>query len=303
MNAVLWCGGTTPNWREAGCNGPACLLPLVDRPMVQHVVEQLVDAGYTSFHLLCDDSRPAVERALGDGSRWGARFAYWHAFDSSAPTLLPRFLDSGSALFAAAATMPLDERALTADDGKQVLFMNGTMPHWTGWSRLSRQAVAECTASLQSMTAPEPAMPPGAFAAIVVERVLDVRTPRAMLSSQALLLQGAVPNLELTGRQPERGVWIGRGASVHPSARLIAPVHVGSRARIGAQTEIGPFVVVGEGSLVDRGTVVRRASIAAGNYVGPDLDVDSSIAVGRMLIDTRLGVAVEVADRFLMDRL
>ena len=304
MNTVLWCGGTTEAWREAGCDGPACLRPLVDRPMVQHVIERLVDAGHSTFHLLCDEHQPALEQALGNGVRWGATFSYWRGTALANNALLRTLAGTGPVLFGTAATMPVHERALLADAGAGVtLFVTAAEHAWTGWAWMDAETVAACASTLPLTRAPEPACPRGAFSNADVEHLIDVRTPAALLASEALLLQGAIPDLELTGRQPEPGIWIGRGATVHASARLIAPVHVGPRAHVGAHAQVGPFVVVGEGSVVEHGTVLRRASISPGNYVGPDLDVDSAVAVGRMLVDTRLGVTVEVADRFLMDRL
>ena len=53
------------------------LLPLLDRPMLQCVVERLVRHGCTTLHVvLGDDPRP-VKALLGDGTRWGCRIV-WH---------------------------------------------------------------------------------------------------------------------------------------------------------------------------------------------------------------------------------
>src|ERR1700749_1228772 len=65
------------------------LLPLGDRPALQHIVESLVTQGITSIELIVAHAPERVEELLGTGDRWGCKFRYHLAAD---PTRLYRSL-------------------------------------------------------------------------------------------------------------------------------------------------------------------------------------------------------------------
>ena len=52
------------------------LLPLGDRPALQHIVESLVTQGITNIELIVDHGPERVEALLGNGDRWGCTFRY-----------------------------------------------------------------------------------------------------------------------------------------------------------------------------------------------------------------------------------
>ena len=74
--AVLLAAEARPRERGLGDRLPAALLPLVDRPFIQHVVEHLVDCGITEIHVVLSHLPEKVEALLGDGQRWGIRIRY-----------------------------------------------------------------------------------------------------------------------------------------------------------------------------------------------------------------------------------
>ena len=55
---------------------PLSLLPLGDRPVIQHMIEFLAHQGVRQFELILEHSPEQVEQYLGDGTRWGCRFRY-----------------------------------------------------------------------------------------------------------------------------------------------------------------------------------------------------------------------------------
>ena len=52
------------------------LIPLVDRPFLQHVVEGLIDGGIKRIEFLVSGPADQIESHFEDGSRWGAKFEY-----------------------------------------------------------------------------------------------------------------------------------------------------------------------------------------------------------------------------------
>ena len=98
----------------------------------------------------------------------------------------------------------------------------------------------------------------GVVAILPVERWINCQTPEGLLQSQILLLSGETPGLMINGNQAEKGICIGHGASIHPTARLFAPLYIGPNCRIGAR------VVAGGGTLITprtsrSGRFVRRS--------------------------------------------
>ena len=64
---------------------PTPMLPLADKPFIQHVVETLVDRGVTEFDFALNHLPEKIEHLLGNGARWGSRFRFHLARDASRP--------------------------------------------------------------------------------------------------------------------------------------------------------------------------------------------------------------------------
>ena len=54
----------------------SCMLPLVDRPFLQHLVECLVDAGVEDLDMILANHAEDIESHFEDGRRWGVRIRY-----------------------------------------------------------------------------------------------------------------------------------------------------------------------------------------------------------------------------------
>ncbi len=54
----------------------AALLPVGDRPMLQHIVESLVAQKIMNIELIVDHAPESIEALLGNGDRWGGKFRY-----------------------------------------------------------------------------------------------------------------------------------------------------------------------------------------------------------------------------------
>lgn len=81
------------------------------------------------------------------------------------------------------------------------------------------------------------------------------------------VLSGAV-GVKIPGREVARGVWIGEGADVNPSAALYAPVLIGVGARVDRDARIGPYSVIGDNCVVDAGASISGSVIWNNTHVG-----------------------------------
>src|ERR1051326_1148470 len=133
------------------------IIPVVDRPFLQHIVEYLVDQGVSRFGFVLSHLPEQIEEFLGDGKRWGSTFRFFLAREPHRPykALLSASLDRDpgpvilvhadrliqadlkSFLNAPDARLPV---AFVKPDGSE----NGTGGGcgWTGWAMLSSAHIA-----------------------------------------------------------------------------------------------------------------------------------------------------------------
>lgn len=73
---VIMAGGVGKRLRPLTANTPKPMLRLGDKPILEHVLEQMVAAGFTHFSFTVNYLAEQIERHFGDGSRWGAEIEY-----------------------------------------------------------------------------------------------------------------------------------------------------------------------------------------------------------------------------------
>src|SRR5215207_11330618 len=76
LKGVIATGGKGSRLRPFTYTGAKQLVPIANKPVLFYGVEQLVAAGITEIGVVVGDTAAQVRAALGDGSRFGARFTY-----------------------------------------------------------------------------------------------------------------------------------------------------------------------------------------------------------------------------------
>ncbi|MCP4461055.1 MAG: hypothetical protein GY816_23990, partial [Cytophagales bacterium] len=72
---------------------PSAMMPLIDRPFIQHVVEYLVNQGFDRFDVVLCQHPEKIKALLGDGTRWGVKFKYHLVKEPSKTILTLKCLD------------------------------------------------------------------------------------------------------------------------------------------------------------------------------------------------------------------
>lgn len=73
---VIMAGGAGKRLRPLTANTPKPMLRLGGKPILEHVLEQMVAAGFTRFSLTVNYLAEQIEHHFGDGARWGAEIEY-----------------------------------------------------------------------------------------------------------------------------------------------------------------------------------------------------------------------------------
>jgi len=76
MKAMILAAGRGERMRPLTDRLPKALLEAGGRPLVAHLIERLVRCGYSELVVNVSHLAGMIERALGDGSRYGARIVY-----------------------------------------------------------------------------------------------------------------------------------------------------------------------------------------------------------------------------------
>lgn len=311
MRAILVATGDPAGVEALRTRLASPMLPLVDRPILQHVVEHLVGLGYSALEILV--ARPAyrVRELLGDGTRWGATIRFHDVEDASAPyknlAALLTAEGDGPILLGHADRLPsgLEGRPLPGDRGPLLICApgerRGTKDRWTGWAWIDREAID--------------GLPAGADEEALYRRLSDANWESRSVEAATLLrstsyagllkshrdaIAGRGPGLLFSAREVEPKVWLSRDVSLHPSVKLVAPVYVGEGSKVREGAQIGPGTVLGAGCLVDRGSTVTGSVVFPNSYVGAGLDVDHAIIDRNLLVNVRLGTEVILEDEALL---
>lgn len=76
LKGLVVSGGKGSRLRPFTYTGAKQLVPIANKPVLFYGVEQLVAAGITDIGVVIGDTGAQVREALGDGSRFGARFTF-----------------------------------------------------------------------------------------------------------------------------------------------------------------------------------------------------------------------------------
>jgi glucose-1-phosphate thymidylyltransferase len=76
MKALILAGGKGSRLRPITYSIAKQLVPVANKPVIEFGIEAIRESGIDDFGFIVGDSAAEIQAALGDGSRWGARFTY-----------------------------------------------------------------------------------------------------------------------------------------------------------------------------------------------------------------------------------
>ena len=283
---------------DAGFSLPSMLLPLQGCSFLQRAVEHLVRAGCRHIHVAVGDAAAPVRELLQDGERWGCRVSYHYLNgDESLARFVRRFdLDPQRRYWLADATrlpvapLPAIETAgEPSAAGHSLCWNEGTVTRWTGWGLFSGAWLQACEHLPESSQLEQFVLRDPRLGVQAVVRPLAAATRWELLGANRCLLAARAAAFSA-----------GRGSEIHPSAQIVAPVHIGAGVKVAAGAVIGPNVSIESGSFIDRGTHLSNSLVLPDTYVGEDLDLHGIITNGSLLANIPLNTVTEILDPNLL---
>ena len=296
---------------------PAPMLPLVDRPFLQHLVEFLVAGHVKRLEFVLSHLPEKIEGWFGDGARWGGTFTYHLARQPDRPYNTIKAIcpdgDDEPILLVSADRLPLDEMVLRRPTSSKVIpiafgWRTDTADEaagslqWTGWAWVSPAFIDGLPVNLGSEEFQSLCLRRARANGRLIEvaEPLSVQSPADLLRSQRRVLCREVSGVMLDGQEVEPGVWLSRNVSLPPSVAIAPPVHIGANCCIGQRVELGPNAVLGEGSFLDDRCSVRDTLVCPGSFVGRSLELADVVLDRNCLLNARLGIACHVSEDFIV---
>jgi len=314
---IIATGGTDDNGSNIE-RWPAPLVPVLDRPFIQHVVEYLAENGVREMEFILCHHAGDIEDLLGDGTRWGCTFRFHLARDPERPYVrlkaIPFPDPDGTILIAHGNRLP---RVNIADcrpkGGNVVPITHAQIPRqgqetnteaaWTGWSWVPVSMLQELGPDtteeqfgkmLVSRALSQKATPP-----VRTDLCLSSESYSAYLSSVKSILAKRFPGLIFGGNEVEDGIWISRNVGIHPTASIVPPVYIAEDCSVGVGVTLGPNVAVGRKCMIEKHSILQNSVVLPRSYVGQGLELDEVIIDKNRLINARVGVNIPVADFLL----
>jgi lipopolysaccharide/colanic/teichoic acid biosynthesis glycosyltransferase len=320
MTAILIASQKWLQMQRLGERYPSAMLPLMDRPFIQHVIEALATRGCSRFEVVLSHRPEKIEALLGDGKRWGVNIRYHLVPRPDQPyrplKLLDDQPDNQPILLAHAdrliqADIFGSKPSAPADGSVLYYFRNHTAPSgqperkWSGWGWLSRECLADIPENgneNQLQTYLE-AQNDSRIEEADLFRPLSVQSGGDLIASHLGVLTKKNSGLMIRGQEIEETIWLARNVSLHPTAKLIPPLYIGENCRIGRGVQIGPDAVIGHNCVLDEKSTVTGSVIFPGSYVGEALELSDAIVDKNCLINVRVGSEITIREDFILGSL
>ena len=304
-------GGEGTRLRPLTSNAPKPMIPVANRPMMEHVVGLLRQHGFEEIVVTVAFMANAIRTYFGDGSEFGVRMVYAteetplgtagsvrNAMDElderflvisgdvitdiDLTAIVKRHEERGAMASIALKAMenPLEFGIVIArEDGSIERFLE--KPTWG-------QVFSDTINTGIYVLEPEifdyiPAGRPVDFSEEVFPALLaegkplfgdtvegyweDVGALEAYLTSHRDVLDTTVA-LDVPGFPLGEGIWLGEGAEVHPTARIVGPAVIGDYTVVEPGAHLGEYTVLGSNVWVGPDAYLERSIVHDNTYLG-----------------------------------
>lgn len=315
MKTIIVATGSVKNAEMEFESSPRELMTLIDRPFIQHLVENFVEQGIIEYDFILSHQPEKFEKLFGEGRRWGSKFTFHLAREAEKPYKLLKSIVQDDQTF----LLVQADRLLTTNKIKlqttdylqpQIFYWQEEIEgkinkRWTGYAVLPKKLLTEISNDINENELENFLLQNEKCRDYLIEteKPLNVLTYRELLESQDLVLNKKTCFIHFNANEAEKGVWISRNVSLPPSVTIIPPVFIGENCGIGFGSEIGPNAVIGNNCLIDKNCLIENSIVTSGSFLGEDLTVSNSVVMNNKLVNTNLGIKLTILDNIILGNL
>lgn len=271
---------------------PLPMVPVGTKPLIQHWIERLANAGYEHIRVLLNHLPERTRAFVGDGSRWGVEISHaLYRQEQDAETRWPLVADlPADGLFCAEIGSWLDpevESALAAHADTSGAVM--TTPVGDGWLR-SLLASERCDWHGLSVVELE------------VEDEVSLSNVRSLWQLNMDMVEGRRADPLPYGFEAEPGLWAASNCSVHDSVAFIGAVFLGESSIVGRRAGLGPGAVVADHVVIEEGAQVQRSVLFPRTFVGSHIVLSDVVVAGDVLYRIEDDVVLHINDLEIIAR-
>lgn len=311
MRTLILATGENQNLCALSPKIPPPLLPILDKSILEHILDKLSSEGCRQVSIVLSESPQKIESEIGDGKKWGISIDYHLSKTAQTPlsTLIPilQGWKNPYLMLITADCLPLfsfHQWIKTQKKQNRPIHLLFPSKKWTGWGIFKRKDLLQIPANTPSEDFLN-ACSPQSYDTLKTRTFLSVKTLKDLQASNLKLLQTESSSLFMpsTVKMVEPGIWIGRGAVLHPTAEIRPPVYIGEQSHINPYASIGPYTVIGSECLIDAGSSIDRSLITKRSYVGQGLQIHNAIINENRLIDLTHNTHMSLQDPTLLAKL
>ena len=279
-----------------------CLLPIAGKPVLEHTLEALVEAGFKQAHIVLSSHAESVKESFATGERWGILLTYSTSRGEESPlqvlaslttkplapflmvrgdvvrdrTAIKNFLELSEQIDA-----PCVQALCDGENGFLMLCRESNVAEFENLSWVSIQSSPySATIGLQGMVAKLDSL--AAF-------------HQASLAAAAGRL-----SLLLPGMQTAIGLMQGRNSKVFPQNIKQGIAFVGAYCSLDPSVEFIGEVVINDHVIIDRRASLENTVVLPHSYIGELVELRNAIVRGNDFIRVDNGTILKISDAFLL---
>jgi len=302
MKAVILVGGEGTRLRPLTCNTPKAIVPILNRPFLEHLLGYLKEHGVTDAILAMGYLPDPIQRCLGDGTQLGVQLTYLVEESplgtAGAVKNAESYLDGPFLVFNGDIITELDltammkrhkevkpkvSIALTPVDNPTIYGVvetdtRGLVQRFVEkptWDKVTTNMINAGIYILEpEVLAHIPPSTPSMFENYLFPRLLEMGEPILGYPSDAYWIDIGTPekylkaNHDLLLQQAGRGVQVQGKSQLHPTAQIEGPVLLAEECIIAENAKLKGPVVLGPHCEIGKGAVVQGAVLWHHSRVG-----------------------------------
>ena len=302
MKAVILVGGEGTRLRPLTCNTPKAIVPILNRPFLEHLLGYLKEHGVTDAILAMGYLPDPIQRCLGDGTQLGVQLIYLVEESplgtAGAVKNAESYLDGPFLVFNGDIITELDltammkrhkevkpkvSIALTPVDNPTIYGVvetdtRGLVQRFVEkptWDKVTTNMINAGIYILEpEVLAHIPPSTPSMFENYLFPRLLEMGEPILGYPSDAYWIDIGTPekylkaNHDLLLQQAGRGVQVQGKSQLHPTAQIEGPVLLAEECIIAENAKLKGPVVLGPHCEIGKGAVVQGAVLWHHSRVG-----------------------------------
>ncbi len=305
---------------------PEYLLPIVNKPIVEHLVELLVRNGIRDIIIAVRHMAVETERYFGNGERWGADITYLQEQEYCGIGVHLEQINSNESesflCLSGNIVTNLDISDMIKSHGESRADMTISVPS------IIDDAISVQPGTTESIDEFSPfIISPEALSQISLsDRVFSLKQVITTLLKKELIvdthslpydfkdiqsiedycelnkriLNGEFKGIIIPGKQRQDGIWTGSHSRIHPGVTIEAPVLIGDCCEIRKGVSLGKHTIIGDNVLVDRDALLEESLIMDNIYIGSHTEIREAVVWMKYLLNLPCMVKTFITDDFII---